>query len=340
MKINTSHTGSKHTAETLAAILQDTPFKMKNMKKIIYGLIFLIIFSNCQNRNTSNENTNVEIIESIPNDTLESFKEDYGKVYNSTKLITKNYKWINFPIFLIGYVNHDPVFKSWETSDLYILEDTLRIFKSFSDTIRPVYVDENVTIYTASKTMIIDEETEETTYKISNKLISAAVTDDGRWIYFITGYNEPIQILDMTNMDLVLTDLNAYHLHIYKQYLYYTIKHPEQSGSVIVKRTKLDNLKESEIVINCVFEEGLTFFPSDSLIGVHANLVTDTRTAIYNIKTKKYSFIDGVQSDNLYPMILPRTGQIGLYKIGGFKNYFYNLEFDFKTAKELKIADN
>jgi hypothetical protein len=68
--------------------------------------------------------------------------------------------------------------------------------------------------------------------------------------------------------------------------------------------------------------------------------VTDTRPAIFNIKTNRYSFIEGVDTDNFYPILLPLTKQIGFYTIRGFNNYFYNLDFNFKTAKELNIADD
>jgi len=300
------------------------------MNKLYHIFIGIILLAGCQN-STRQPNQNIEI-RSIPSASIETKVE-------IRKLISKEYAWLKEPLILLGYKNQNPILRSWETNNLYILKDTLSIYSTFAAKFKAIHIDDNMTIYSSSDSMMVETDIEDVKLKTENRVIDASASSDGRFIYFFTDYKKPIQILDLSNLEIKSTNLIGSNLHIYNSKLYYTTGHPDQSGFVRIFRTEIPELGPSEMIISGAHEEGLTFFPSDSLIGLHANLVSDIRPAIYNIKLHKYAFLENVDSDMNYPVLFPRTEQLGFYNLDNFDLKFFDLEFDFKEAKELGIYE-
>ena len=310
------------------------------MNKQLRTIISLLILWGCQNQSQKlteeTENNKVE------EPTVAESKSDEQKVHQqivSTRLETNYYNWLNEPLYLLGYQKSNPVFKSWKTNNLYQLADTLELFKTFADTLKPVHIDDNMIVYSTASAIVVEMDTEDLILEIGARVIDAAGTPDGRYVYYFTDYEKPIEILDLATTQTSKTDLFGWHLHIYGEHLYYAIGHPEVSGFIKLFRSPLNDLSQRTELLQGTFEEGMTFFPSDSLLGLNANLVTDIRPAIYNFKTKNYAFLDGIESEMNYPVLLPRTNQLGYYTISKFENRFFDLEFDFKSADELGIYE-
>ena len=75
------------------------------MKRFIILLTGFSIFMSCQN---SAIQTSEQTASSI-NDTIVQSQSD------NIKLIAKEYSWIKVPLILMGYVEQNPIFKSWKS---------------------------------------------------------------------------------------------------------------------------------------------------------------------------------------------------------------------------------
>lgn len=292
--------------------------------RLIAILLGLVIFSSCKtelNEESSNQNAN-------------NISDTGQTSYNSQ---SKEYSWLEDNLYLLGYKSQRPVFKSWDSNRLYIFKDTLEVLKNFSKAYKPIYINDVLTIYKENKKMILEYEDSTNIILLESELLSASSNTPGDSIFFSNDYSGNILLYQVTNDQILKTNLRGWEPNVVGKYVYYLKDMPEYSWAIKIFRSKLNDLNNSEIILDKVHDEGLTFFPNDSLIGIHANIVKDVRPAIFNINRRKYAFIDNVTQNIYYPFYLSRNSLIGYYTISGFKTYFAKIPTAYYSDKDLGI---